>query len=81
MSLLTVICRGRFTDTQKLLFKGFPLSTMSPKLCPECGAQVFVERRGCDWVPSEHTRKHDSLVEAASRSKTMTSVTSAKPRS
>ncbi len=48
------LCNGTFSDTQKRLFSGFPLSTMSPQACPKCGIKTYPERAGTDWIPKMH---------------------------
>ncbi len=48
------LCCGYFSDKQKTLFNGFPLSTMSSHACVRCGNQVYPDRLGEDWVPATH---------------------------
>jgi hypothetical protein len=47
-------CLGSFTISQKRLFSGFPLSTMTLQHCPVCGFTSYPEWIGGDWVFTEH---------------------------
>ena len=60
------LCLGEFTATQKQLFNGFPLSTMSKQTCLKCGLRVAPVRRGGDWVPSMHRLNLDLIPNSSS---------------
>jgi hypothetical protein len=47
-------CSGSFTPSQKRLFSGFPLSTMTLQHCPICGFASYPEWIGADWVFEAH---------------------------